>query len=156
MIVVIGRKVYKTIKEELRRYSGTETGGVLLGHSFANVFIILNSTLSGEKSIHEKCSFIMDMEYAESQAERIISETRFVHPKIVGLWHNHTSRNTRFSLDDEDTNKRFSKLNKHGAISILVTEEHSLYEASVHYVNNVGNAEICRKFILTKKTDAVR
>lgn len=123
VIVFLLKRAKNDIKRELRRYPEMETGGVLLGCRLGAVLLVLAATSSGEKSLHERCRFEMDMEHAVSAANAIIEEYRALNCRVVGIWHNHNNDCRIFSYDDIQTNSAYARLNSFGVVSVLVTKE---------------------------------
>jgi len=122
-----------------------EVGGVLLGHKFADCYIILVATASQKGQMDTKTTFVLDGEY-HTQAARSLIERFFVRPLVIGVWHSHICDDVVFSEQDQVSNKQFSQL-CNGAVSVLVTLRQNRVNWASYHITTEGTSHLCRTIV---------
>lgn len=139
---------YQKLKEGVNltenRY---ETGGVLLGYKFLNMFYITAVTVANKKECVSKNSFSLDGKLHSSYATEI-RRKYIIKPRILGVWHSHTGNVCVFSCQDIETNKIIANLYD-GALSMLLCPK--MFECddwNVYYIDkNYNQKQIKFKII---------
>lgn len=119
MKIVFTDRAYISILAETAEKIQTETGGIFLGYRCGEVWYVMESIDPGPKSIFEVAYFEYDYKYVNHLSNKVAR--LYKKPlEMLGLWHRHPGSFDQFSGTDDGTNKKFSSLNKAGAISALV------------------------------------
>lgn len=124
------------MKNELKRFPDTETGGLLLGYSESeNGISILEATDGGyQNTIHTVASFQYDTAYEEHLCN-ILSQLYQPPLQLVGVWHKHNSAHCDdvlpFSRADENMHSQIME-NNCPCISILF-EKINKEQNNIHY-----------------------
>lgn len=142
--VSISFQALTAIKNELDRFPGTETGGLLLGYSGTlHGISVLAATDGGYQGvIHEPNCFQYDAAY-EAHICRIISELYDPPLELVGLWHKHNQKAVPlFSCADEDMHRQLLESADFPCLSILFERrEEGDYDVRVFLLKKSGEHE---------------
>ncbi|MBQ2758370.1 MAG: Mov34/MPN/PAD-1 family protein [Clostridia bacterium] len=134
-LCIFSPRALACIKTELKLHTQNESGGVFLGYRKNNIWHIKEVVFSGPDAIHKSAEFVYDRKYTEYQSN-MLSDTYKKPLYVLGLWHSHITSST-FSYSDEETNSKFAKLNRFGAISCLIdTQKKSI---CVYHITPQGN-----------------
>lgn len=118
--IIIYARAKRAMQNELARFAGVETGGLLLGYAKAGSPVkVLEATDGGVNAVRGEHFFRYDEEYEEHICG-IISEMYKPPLQIVGVWHKHNSAcRTPFSRADENIHQQLVRQNPHPCVSVL-------------------------------------
>ena len=119
MKVVFSDRAYTAIRAETWLRRGTETGGIFLGLLLLDVWYVVEAIDPGPNSVFTPVQF----EYDQPYTQHLINKTASLYALrfgLIGLWHRHPGSFDEFSLTDDETNLKYSRLNDGCAISALV------------------------------------
>lgn len=118
--IYFSQKAYSEIVNEVYSHIDTETGGIFLGqYQNGNWYVIETIDPGYNDIIRNYAYFEYDRDYV-NHLSNIISKKYKKPLVLIGLWHRHPGSMDTFSFTDDTTNKKFSALEKRGAISALV------------------------------------
>lgn len=134
MKVIFSNKAYLSILSETSEKIATETGGIFLGCFEDETFYIIEAIDPGPKSTFQIAYFEYDQKYTQHLINKI---ARLYDYKLtlVGLWHRHPGSFDQFSSTDNGTNLQYAKMNKYGAVSILVNIDPN-FRITAYHVDN--------------------
>lgn len=111
MKVWIKKDVLKKIFLNGNKWLPTETGGILMGYSVSDEYIITDFIGPGEKATHEADSFEPDQVFHESEIARIYKDSEF-KVTYLGDWHTHPNSFPYLSNTDKKTACKIAKYKK--------------------------------------------
>ena len=119
MKAVFSNRAYTAVLAETTEKIKTETGGLYLGVFENDTWYIVEAIDPGPNSVFEVAYFEYDQPYTQHLIRKIANlyESEMC---LIGLWHRHPGSFDVFSSTDDETNSKYAKLNKTGAISALV------------------------------------
>lgn len=117
--VVLSDRAYAAILSEVMKNGDNETGGVLLGTIYKNIWYVVESVDPGLVTTNTQDFFRWDAEYVNHLLDKLCPIYRFMI-SIVGFWHRHPGSMDFFSPTDENTIRSNLKNSKYGLLSMLV------------------------------------
>ncbi len=117
--VVLSDRAYASILSEVMKNGDNETGGVLLGTIYKNIWYVVESVDPGLVTTNTQDFFRWDAEYVNHLLDKLCPIYRFMI-SIVGFWHRHPGSMDFFSSTDENTIRSNLKNSKYGLLSMLV------------------------------------
>jgi len=118
-LVVFSDRAILSILAETEERIMTETGGVFIGHREGDTWYVIESIDPGPNSIFRAAYFEYDKDYISHLVNKIVR--LYEKPlSLIGLWHRHPGSLSTFSSTDDETNIDYARLNKGGAVSLLV------------------------------------
>jgi integrative and conjugative element protein (TIGR02256 family) len=134
MRIVLSERAYSSILTETYEKIKTETGGVFLGCFENDTFYVVEAMDPGPKSSFSAVTFEYDREYTQHLINKIAR--LYSHKLIlVGLWHRHPGSLDTFSSTDDGTNRKYSKLNSYGAVSMIINID-PVFRMTAYQVTN--------------------
>ena len=100
--VVLSDRAYASILSEVMKNGDNETGGVLLGTIYKNIWYVVESVDPGLVTTNTQDFFRWDAEYVNHLLDKLCPIYRFMI-SIVGFWHRHPGSMDFFSFTDENT-----------------------------------------------------
>ena len=131
MRLVFSNRAYLAILSETHQKISTETGGIFLGCFEANTFYVVEAIDPGPASTFEIAYFEYDQKYTQHLINKTARLYESAHT-LVGLWHRHPGSFDRFSNTDDGTNRKYARLNKFGAVSVLVNIDPAFRMTAYH------------------------
>lgn len=127
------RKITASIR---KKENNSEAGGVLLGHRWLRSVYVVSATVPSEDETTSRGSFTIDGTIESSKA-RIIANSYYLKPNIIGIWHSHVSRIPQFSYQDIVSHKIMTNV-LGTAISVLVipTEKYTIEQFTPYLVTS--------------------
>jgi len=119
MEIIFSNRAYLAIITETHEKIKTETGGVFLGCYENGFWYVIETIDPGPKSIFQAAYFEYDQKYTSHLINKI-ARLYDSNLTLIGLWHRHPGSFDQFSGTDNGTNSDYAKLNKNGAISVLI------------------------------------
>ncbi len=138
--VVLSQRAYLSILAEAVSRDPLETGGVLLGHYDKNgTWHVVEATDPGLDTYHSVNHNEMDDKY-HNHLYRVLSRLYEHGLCLVGLWHRHPGSYDRFSMDDDNTNRRFAEAIGNGTLSFLINFD-SRERLTCYYLDQEGDGK---------------
>jgi len=138
--VLFDENVIHKIITELKDNPNNETGGVLLGYRNNNVWTVVEMVEPGPNAIRKIDSFEFDTEYVNQMCNQFIDDSNS-NIELLGIWHKHNGKNSRFSKEDEELNKKIVILNGLDIISGIVVS-YPKYSLQLYYVDLNENTTV--------------
>lgn len=123
-----------------------ETGGVLLGYKFMQIFYIAGITFPRRSESATRTTFLLNGEEHSEDAGKIM-EKFIPHLQLIGVWHSHTTEDNSFSLQDRETNKLLAgQIGK--MLSVIVTQQKTNNIRLIpYYISENGKEALCKCII---------
>ena len=120
-----------------------ETGGILLGYSCLQIFYVTAFTFPRQSKNATKMTFILNGEEHMEEMERVRKEFRF-HPKLIGVWHSHTTDDSSLSLQDKESNEVF--VSQFGEILSFIITQKAVdgIQLTPYYISGKGTIHLCK------------
>lgn len=120
-----------------------ETGGILLGYSFFQIFYVTIFTFPRHSTNATKMTFVLNGEEHMEEMERVRKGFGF-HPKLIGVWHSHTTDDISLSFQDKESNEvlvsRFGKI-----LSLIITQKAvDEIRLTAYYISGKGTIHLCK------------
>ncbi|MHB8277440.1 MAG: Mov34/MPN/PAD-1 family protein [Candidatus Humimicrobiaceae bacterium] len=118
-LVVFSDRAMLSILAETAEKIKTETGGVFIGHRKGDIWYVIENIDPGPNSIFRSAYY----EYDQNYINHLVNKVVHLYEKpldLIGLWHRHPGSLSTFSSTDDGTNTEYARLNKDGAISMLI------------------------------------
>lgn len=148
--VIIGTSAYNELLNHVYDIGFQyETGGVLLGYKCLWSFYIIALTFPRCRKNATKMSYVLNGEEHMEDMESII-ESFFFNPKVIGVWHSHTTEDSSLSLQDRESNMLF--LSQFGEmLSVIITgkKEKKDIRLTSYYISKDNRAYMCKVGIYT-------
>lgn len=161
MKMVFSDRAFAAVMAETAEKIKTETGGLFLGSFEDGVWYVIEAIDPGPKSIFEVAYFEYDQQYTQHLINKI-ANLYDEKLSLIGLWHRHPGSYDHFSSTDDDTNSKYARMRKEGAISALVNIDPK-FRLTMYHVNqpcrysvieyNVGNHLIPDKLLKYKSPE---
>lgn len=120
-----------------------ETGGILLGYSFLKIFYVTAFTFPCHFQNATKTTFILNGKEHMEEMERVRKGFRF-RPKLIGVWHSHTTDDTFLSLQDQESNNVL--VNQFGKILSLIITQKAVdgIQLTAYYISEKRTIHLCK------------
>lgn len=120
-----------------------ETGGILLGHRCLQIFYVTAFTFPRHSENATKMTFILNGEEHMEKMERIRKEFRF-KPKLIGVWHSHTTDDSSLSVQDKESNEALAS--QFGEILSFIVTQKAVDEIrlTAYYISPKGTIHLCK------------
>lgn len=103
--VFVRKKAYdKLLKHVCATNFLYETGGVLLGYRYWRIYYITDVTFPCRCGSNSRMTFVLNGEEHTRQVIKII-KNYLIPPRLIGVWHSHTTDDGTLSLQDEQSNR---------------------------------------------------
>lgn len=140
--VIIGKNAFNMLQEHVNSTGFQyETGGVLLGYKWLRTFYVVACTFPrrGRDVRASKMTFILDgPEHTEEMKK--VRQRYIFKPRLIGIWHSHTTEDDSFSARDMESNgllvKQIGEM-----LSVIVTREKGNGIKTITYYISKENQE---------------
>lgn len=133
MKVLFSERAMSSIYSEMQANINVETGGVFLGEIVDGDFYVLESVSPGPNSIHNSNSFEYDSAYLNYTINKLLGIYE-ENVEVVGIWHQHLSGSSTFSIHDDIMNFKFADISRNGIISAIMNPD-AFFSIKMYYVN---------------------
>ena len=121
-----------------------ETGGILLGYRLLWRFYVVDFTFPRCLKNKRRMTFILNGEEHMKEMERIKNKY-FVRPRLIGVWHSHTTEDSSLSMQDRGANKLLVR-KFGGLLSVIVTQQGMKgIQLTSYYISRKGEMHLCKK-----------
>ncbi len=133
MKVLLCYRAIAAMISELESHPNAETGGVFIGKETNGDFWILDSVFPGPNSKHGNNSFEYDSDFLNYTINKLLKmyEDEIM---VVGIWHQHLSGSSSFSVYDDIMNYKFVDKTEKGIVSAIVNRKAGL-DITFYYVD---------------------
>ena len=100
MEVLVTKRAYDVMVNEIDKANDYETGGILLGYNTGDTFKIVEAVDGGYNASKSKTSYTCDTCYVE-HVSNIVANLYEPSLEVVGVWHKHNSMHEE-PFSDED------------------------------------------------------
>lgn len=148
--VVIAKHAYERLRKHVYatgfRY---ETGGVLIGYRWCQKFYVVAFTFPRpfRNADATKMTFVLNGEEHTEEMERIKSKY-ILQPKLIGVWHSHTTEDDSFSLQDRMSNNLLvSQIGEMLSIIVMQRKRNGI-QLIPYYISEENQEVLCRARIV--------